>query len=56
MKPCEKCAVIAEITIKPGDYVNTPRFLRVKIQKTFKNEANARRQGYTEPTHYDNAQ
>jgi hypothetical protein len=43
-----------DFSIKAGDYVKTPRFLRVEIQKVFKSEANARKQGYTEPTHYDN--
>jgi len=40
--------------IKKGDYIETPRFLKVQIQKVFKSEANARKAGYYQPTHYDN--
>jgi len=43
-----------EFGIKKGDLVETPRFLKVVIEKVFKSEANARKQGYTEPTDYDN--
>lgn len=35
-----------------GDYVYTPRFLRVKIEEVFDNCEEASKQGYTEPTHY----
>lgn len=45
-----------EFSIKKGDYVETPRFLKVKIEKVFKNADNAKKQGYTEPTHYENDQ
>lgn len=38
--------------MKKGDYVKTPRFLTVKIEKVFRCEANARKAGFTEPTHY----
>ena len=38
--------------MKKGDYIYTPRFCTVKIEKVFQCEANARRAGYTEPTHY----
>lgn len=41
-------------SIKSGDYIDTPRFLKVKIQKVFQNENNARKQGYHETTHYKN--
>ncbi len=34
-----------------GDWVNTPRFLKVKIEAVLTPEQ-AREQGYTEPTHY----
>ena len=34
------------------DYVETPRFGKVKIEKVLK-PSEAREQGYTEPTHYD---
>jgi len=40
--------------MKKGDWVDTPRFLKVKIQKVFRSEGNARKNGYTEPTHYNN--
>jgi len=43
-----------EFSIKKGDRVYTPRFMNVRIEKVFKSEENARRQGYTEPTHYKN--
>ncbi len=36
-----------------GDYVNTPRFLRVKIEEIFENQSEANEKGYTEPTHYN---
>ena len=37
--------------MKKGDWVNTPRFLKVKIEDVLTPEQ-AREQGYTEPTHY----
>ena len=40
--------------MKKGDYVYTPRFLRVKIEDVFENELEARLAGYTESTHYWN--
>lgn len=40
--------------MKKGDYINTPRFLSVKIQDIL-TPAQAREQGYTEPTHYRDA-
>lgn len=39
-------------TIKKGDYVLTPRFCTVKIDKVFKSRENAAKAGYTEPTHF----
>ena len=39
--------------MKKGDYVRTPRFLNVRIEKVFKSEDNARKAGFTEPTHYN---
>lgn len=39
--------------MKKGDRVYTPRFCTVKLDKVFRNEANARKAGYTEPTHTD---
>ena len=38
--------------MKKGDWVNTPRFLKVQIEDVLTPEQ-AREQGYTEPTHYD---
>jgi len=41
-------------TLKKGQYVSTPRFLTVKLDKVFSNQKNALNAKYTEPTHYDN--
>lgn len=41
------------MTIKQGDYVKTPRFLNVRIEKVFNNEAEARKEGYKEASHYE---
>lgn len=38
--------------MKKGDYVDTPRFCKVEIEKVFRTEENARKSGYTEPTYY----
>lgn len=38
--------------MEKGDYVNTPRFLRVKIEEMYDNETEAKNAGYTETTHY----
>jgi hypothetical protein len=37
--------------MKKGDWVETPRFLKVKIQDVLAPDE-AREKGYTEPTHY----
>lgn len=39
--------------MKKGDWVDTPRFCKVKIQKVFRTEQNAKKAGYYEPTHYE---
>lgn len=39
--------------MKVGDYVETPRFLTVRIKKVFENMEAARLEGYVEPTHYE---
>ena len=39
--------------IEKGDYVQTPRFLGVRIEEVFTSMKEARKNGYTEPTHYD---
>ena len=38
--------------IKKGDFVDTPRFCKVEIEKVFTSRENAARQGFHEPTHY----
>ena len=38
--------------MEKGDYINTPRFLTVKIEEVL-NKKEAREKGYSEPTHYN---
>ncbi|NLT15399.1 MAG: hypothetical protein GXY05_13780 [Clostridiales bacterium] len=41
--------------MKVGDMIHTPRFLKVRIAAVYEGknaEQDARRDGYTEPTHY----
>lgn len=38
--------------MKKGDYISTPRFLKVKIHDIFYDNNEAWAKGYTEPTHY----
>lgn len=38
--------------MKIGDYVKTPRFSGVTIDKVFNSQMDALAAGYTEPTHY----
>lgn len=40
--------------MKKGEYIFTPRFCTVKIEKVFRTQENALKAGYTEPTHYLN--
>lgn len=42
--------------MKAGDYVYTPRFCTVRIQKVYESEASARMDGYTEPTYWEHHQ
>jgi hypothetical protein len=42
--------------MKKGEYVETPRFLKVKIEKVFRSNERALKEGYTEPTHYMNSE
>ena len=42
--------------MKKGDYVRTPRFLNVKVEKVFRSEENAKKAGFTEPTYYDDCE
>jgi hypothetical protein len=38
--------------MKKGDLIETPRFLKVKIEKVLRSNERALKEGYTEPTHY----
>lgn len=38
--------------MKKGDYIYTPRFCTVRIEKVFEDEESARASGFKEPTHY----
>jgi hypothetical protein len=38
--------------MKTGDYVETPRFLKVKIVEVYTDNTKAMEDGFTEPTHY----
>lgn len=42
--------------MKKGDWVNTPRFCAVQVEKIFKKAETARKQGFCEPTHYNDWQ
>ena len=39
-----------------GNYVRTPRFLEVKIKEVFESPEEARKNGFIEPTHYEDKQ
>lgn len=39
-----------------GSYVRTPRFLEVRIKEVFESPEEARKHGFTEPTHYEDEQ
>lgn len=38
--------------MKKGDWVDTPRFLKVEIEEVFENISQACNAGFKEPTHY----
>lgn len=38
--------------MKKGEWIETPRFLKVRIEKVFRSNERAMKEGYTEPTHY----
>lgn len=38
--------------MKKGDYIYTPRFCTVRIEKVFEDEESAIAAGFKEPTHY----
>lgn len=40
--------------MKKGDWVDTPRFCKVQIEKVFRCEETARKHGFTEPTRFKN--
>jgi len=42
--------------MKKGDYVYTPRFCSCEITEVYEDAAEARKDGFTEPTHYDRDQ
>lgn len=48
--------MIGEKVMKAGDKVFTPRFCTVTIEEVFVNKEEAYLAGYTEPTHYEDAQ
>ena len=39
--------------MKKGEWIETPRFLKVQIEKVFNTIQEAYTEGYTEPTHYN---
>lgn len=41
-----------DMKMKIGDYIETPRFLRVKISEIYEDNSRAVEDGFTEPTHY----
>ena len=41
--------------MKKGEFIYTPRFCSVKIEKVCRNRNTAYKQGFTEPTHYADA-
>jgi hypothetical protein len=43
-----------DLNMKAGDYINTPRFCKVKIAEVFNDKTTAKEFGYCEPTYYDN--
>jgi len=42
--------------MKKGDYIKTPRFLKVKLEEVFNSKQEAYKEGYTEPTHYNGSE
>ena len=40
--------------MKIGDWIDTPRFCKVKIREIFDTETTAKEFGFYEPTHYKN--
>lgn len=48
----QKIEDLLALKIHAGDYVDTPRFCKVQIERVYRDEAEMRRDGYTEPTDY----
>jgi len=48
----QKIEDLLALKIHAGDYVDTPRFCQVQIEWVYRDEAEMRRDGYTEPTDY----
>jgi starvation-inducible outer membrane lipoprotein len=42
--------------MKKGDYIYTPRFCSCKIAEIYEDRDTARRDGFTEPTHYEGSE
>lgn len=41
--------------MKKGDWVETPRFCKVQIEKVFRDTKTAYKYGFREPTHYESS-
>ncbi len=48
----QKIEDLLAMKLHAGDYVNTPRFCSVQIERVYRDEVEMRRDGYTEPTDY----
>lgn len=42
--------------MKKGEWIETPRFLKVRISKVFRSNERAMKEGFTEPTHYTDSE
>ena len=42
--------------MKKGEWIYTPRFCKVKIEKVFSCEETARKQGFVEPAYYKDSE
>lgn len=48
----QKIEDLLALKLHAGDYVDTPRFCYVQIERVYRDETEMRRDGYTEPTDY----
>lgn len=48
----QKIEDLIALKLHPGDYVDTPRFCHVQLEQVYRDEAEMRQDGYTEPTDY----